>query len=177
MTTDIDLDSIESAARAATPGPWRLSDGRPVRVLDADNCYVCTGHTPAGDRDLAHIATAHPGAVLAMVARIRELEGAVDTAIDLLDEAGIDNERSQSLTAARWLTKPEVAAVFRALLPAEDFTRNAEWLRKNRDAYEGKWIALFDGELVDQDSSRLALHKRLMAAGRLCRGTLFTKVD
>jgi hypothetical protein len=58
-----------------------------------------------------------------------------------------------------------------------DFNQNASWLKQHRDSFVGEWVALANGELVDHDKSRLALHRRLEAAGKLARGTLFTKVD
>lgn len=58
-----------------------------------------------------------------------------------------------------------------------DFSQNAEWLRRNRASFTGMWVALYEGRLVDHDASRLALHRRLQAAGKLTKGTLFTKVD
>jgi hypothetical protein len=39
------------------------------------------------------------------------------------------------------------------------------------------WVALYEGALVGHDRSRIALHRRLEAAGKLVKGTLFTKVD
>ncbi len=58
-----------------------------------------------------------------------------------------------------------------------DFKGNAEWLRRNRSSFAGMWVALAAGQLVDHDKSRLALHRRLEAAGKLVKGTLFTKVN
>lgn len=87
----LDLDAIEQSARAATPGPWE---------------YVAFRHmqhdvfTPEDDRPLAegagtihcwhaadarHIATANPSTVLALVARVRELEAAI---LALSDQSG-----------------------------------------------------------------------------------------
>lgn len=57
-----------------------------------------------------------------------------------------------------------------------DFARNAAWLREHSRAYVGKWVALANGGLVDHDTSRLALHRRLDSAGRLVSVTLIAKV-
>lgn len=58
-----------------------------------------------------------------------------------------------------------------------DFKRNADWLRRNRTSFRGAWVAVYNGQLVDHDKSRLALHHRLEGSGRLVQGTLFAKVD
>lgn len=52
----------------------------------------------------------------------------------------------------------------------------AEWFKRNRAQYAGKWVALDqDGRLIDADASRAALRRRLLAAGRL-RGAVLTQV-
>jgi hypothetical protein len=54
-------------------------------------------------------------------------------------------------------------------------TRNAEWLRVNAEAHAGKWVALREGALVDEDTSRVALQRRLEQAGSLT-GITFVRV-
>ncbi len=63
------------------------------------------------------------------------------------------------------------------LMRHSDFAKNATWLRAHRTTYVGTWVALFDGQLVDYDRSRLALHRRLEAADKLVKGTLFVKLE
>jgi hypothetical protein len=87
MTPDPDptagrLAELERLARAATPGPWERetdSDGNatPYLVMAGDIRISDTGwdvgKKQAG-RNTAFIAAAHPGTVLALVERVRELE-------------------------------------------------------------------------------------------------------
>lgn len=56
------------------------------------------------------------------------------------------------------------------------FARNLAWLRLHRDEHVGKWVALYNGELVDSDASRVALQKRLGEHPNL-EDTLFVQVD
>lgn len=56
-------------------------------------------------------------------------------------------------------------------------TRNVEWIRGNWKSFVGEWVVLVDGQLVDHDKSRLALHRRLETIGKLVKGTLFIKVE
>jgi hypothetical protein len=95
----IDLDKLEQAAKAATPGPWRVSiddkwpggDGNPsvmgiygperivdyglgperhdLRIVETDG-----GHYEPRWDDANFIATCSPDVVLALVQRVRELE-------------------------------------------------------------------------------------------------------
>lgn len=79
----IDLDALEKLAREATPGPWEIEYGTGddegevyglrarlgERLIETD-----TGIYPPRRRDAAFIAAANPSTVLALVARVRELE-------------------------------------------------------------------------------------------------------
>lgn len=57
-----------------------------------------------------------------------------------------------------------------------DFDANSTWLREHRGDYQGKWVALRDGSLIDCDSSFIALRDRLRNNG-LERGTFCAKVE
>lgn len=46
-----------------------------------------------------------------------------------------------------------------------DFDANSAWLRKHRGDYQGKWVALRDGNLMDFDSSFKVLRNRLREKG------------
>lgn len=48
-----------------------------------------------------------------------------------------------------------------ATLPFDDFEANAEWARVNKKNYEGKWIALLSGELLDCDDEKGFLEERI----------------
>jgi hypothetical protein len=90
MTPDPDptagrLAELERLARAATPGPWEAEHrchGRTAADDEAGGLGLeVRGPEPATDRgqfargaDAAFIAAAHPGTVLALVERVRELE-------------------------------------------------------------------------------------------------------
>jgi len=84
-----DLSRLESLAREATPGEWEAwdepSEGAPTVARCNDNgcreiAYITEHpHLPDPRKDAsanaAYIAAANPAAVLALIARVRELEG------------------------------------------------------------------------------------------------------
>lgn len=84
----LDIPALEAAAKAATPGPWRdsaeqrspgwriVSSGTP----DGPGSTVAQWCLPA---DALHIATAHPAAVLALIAEVRALRAGLVEACDL----------------------------------------------------------------------------------------------
>lgn len=91
---DIDLDALEAAALAATPGPWILGclatwdcEGVPIRYVyrtknetHHTRTRVISGLDEAGvqmdcDSDAAHIAAANPAVVLELIRRLRAAEG------------------------------------------------------------------------------------------------------
>lgn len=75
----IDIDAMEAAARAATPGPWvHRRDGLPELnnqceiVESADSADSLIVYQKMHNiNDAAHIAAANPGAVLALIAVAR----------------------------------------------------------------------------------------------------------
>jgi hypothetical protein len=86
----IDIDKIEAAAKAATPGPWVMECGDDPEnwsryfptVGAADIEIVGTEGFYCGERDVDianadHIATANPATVLEMVSMIRERDAQV----------------------------------------------------------------------------------------------------
>lgn len=90
--TELNLDAIQARAEAATPGLWtveRWEDfaGRPAYTVD--NAVRWREHTNSidcgPDQETAVFLAASRVDVLALVARIRELEAEV---FDLMDEAG-----------------------------------------------------------------------------------------
>jgi len=70
--TDEQLSALEAAARAATPGPWMSLDFQPWKVWDGEGNNLLGSF--ANDCDGAYIAAANPAVVLALIARVRELE-------------------------------------------------------------------------------------------------------
>ena len=78
----IDLDSLESAARAATPGPWENAEDAVFRVtVEAGDRWVCdciSGkvHSSQEAKDAAYIAAANPAVVLELVTELRKARAA-----------------------------------------------------------------------------------------------------
>lgn len=75
----IDLDALEAAASIATPGPWVcLSDERRILATKADRSevLVCDDFGMISP-NRAFIAVANPAVILALCARVRELEAAL----------------------------------------------------------------------------------------------------
>lgn len=90
--SEIDLDALEQKARAATPGDWlpesteMYEDGEATCVYRAlgPPCGVegdpeqCDDAADQAHRDAAFIAAASPDVILALVARVRAAEGALE---------------------------------------------------------------------------------------------------
>ena len=74
--TDTELDALEAAAKAATPGPWRQSKH--------DKEFVCFNDTTLrgsdinGELNAAYIAAANPAAVLGLIAELRNTKKALE---------------------------------------------------------------------------------------------------
>jgi len=105
----LDLDKLEALARAATAGPWlhRRDPGNPigaqhcVKLASENGAWVCdcidnadrsTVGGIAGERNAAVIASAHPDAVLALIAFARRAQpyatgGTVPGGLHLAGEA------------------------------------------------------------------------------------------
>jgi hypothetical protein len=74
---------------------------------------------------------------------------------------------------ARHLRPPEVRPS--AYRPRRDFGADHAWLRENRDAFLGRWVALSSGKLLDTDARLDPLVERLTARG-IIEGVLVTQV-
>lgn len=86
----IDLDALEAAASIATPGPWVcLSDERRILATKADRSevLVCDDFGMISP-NRAFIAVANPAVILALCARVRELEQTEAEARFILELAG-----------------------------------------------------------------------------------------
>jgi hypothetical protein len=134
----LDLDAIESAAKAATPGPWRLSDGHGLCVdagdeMIADMDPASTNGAWEGKRvDATFIALANHASVLALIAEIRALRaGLEEAAAEVLDHQaklariynamcgamawlGANDDRSETEAADIDNIRAEMHAVFTA---------------------------------------------------------------
>lgn len=108
-----DLDALERAAQAATPGPWYQSgspwfstgslvlSGSPDRhagymIVDTDPLDyredIPDGEVADPDDDAAYIAAANPAAIRSLIARLREAERQRDEA-----RAALEKAQTQSL--------------------------------------------------------------------------------
>lgn len=77
----------------------------------------------------------------------------------------------------RWallLAEPEVSKQPREARQNSDY--NFRWLKANKHKYLGQWIAIKNGMLIDSDSDRVVLHRRLKAQNQLA-GLLFIHVE
>lgn len=75
-----DLDALAALAREATAGPWfrPIANDTAIRSDDVDIAQTVGAYELEWQRmeaDAAYIAAANPAAVLALIARVRELEG------------------------------------------------------------------------------------------------------
>jgi hypothetical protein len=57
------------------------------------------------------------------------------------------------------LAPPRVTTLEHAT--GKSMKRDADWLAAHAKEYEGQWVALRDGQLVDADPDPVVLHKRL----------------
>lgn len=83
--TDAELDALEAAARAATPGEWKTTNRKfvspisgveyPAITVDAEDRMVCDAQTRPNDA--AHIVATQPARVLPLIEEVRRLRAAV----------------------------------------------------------------------------------------------------
>jgi hypothetical protein len=86
MDTMIDIDKIEAAAKAATPGPWDY-DHEPgyCGALWAKTAVVCDFDTEPSKENAHHITTSNPTTVREMVSMIRKQREVMQQALDALN--------------------------------------------------------------------------------------------
>lgn len=102
-----DLDALERAAQAATPGPWTAheagipaSSGRHFVARTGGEWVGATGYGPQSYRDAAYIAAANPAAIRSLIARLREAERQRDEARAALETISESHIPSMPMTAA-----------------------------------------------------------------------------
>lgn len=111
------LDELEAKARAATPGPWRVSSffpySRAERVWQVEGVLRWREHTNSlhcdGDQATAEfIAAANPAVILELVALVRSgvefldaWKAHADLVFDPLPPPGVRRAREDRLIAAR----------------------------------------------------------------------------
>lgn len=79
----IDLDAIESAAKAATPGPWNI-----VRDPDGYTHYIGPSLVTQVRDDADYIAAANPAVVLELVTELRAKNKLLE---EIFDDCGDKN--------------------------------------------------------------------------------------
>lgn len=90
MSEKLNLDAIEARVNAATLGPW--TTGESGSFVCGENEYIIstdTSYCPPKPDDCAFIAAARED-VPALLARVHELEGELDTMHDVLEANGLD---------------------------------------------------------------------------------------
>ena len=114
--TPADLSRLESLARKATPGPWfrPIANDTAVRSDDVDIAQTVGAYELEWERmeaDAAYIAAANPAAVLALIERVRELEGKLEAIRDECDgkedaDDGIPNTAMRCMMIVEGTNKP-----------------------------------------------------------------------
>lgn len=118
----IDMNTIEAAAKAATPGPWEAAgpsfgEQLPkylncVGAMDDDDenfvdvCVSPFEEDECASADMAFIATANPATVLEMVSMIRERDAVLRQALSALEAAKEGWTTSQAIAAIKGVLEP-----------------------------------------------------------------------
>lgn len=116
-------------------------------------------------------ARAHPDLLEAEIRRLVK-EGYPREAKELAEKTpeglspGLDKLR-------RFLAYPP--RTFRSPATGKNFAADFKWIEEHYHEYQGQWVAIKDGALVDSDPSHKALQERLENEGRMEEGTLFFK--
>ncbi|MDC0709899.1 hypothetical protein POL68_15605 [Stigmatella sp. ncwal1] len=145
---------------ARSGAPRTKLEGR-VAALEKENAAIKAELASLKERGVAG-----PVASLVEVGRITEARQLV----------GLLAQASPAPSLERWsqvLAPPVVHSENEAT--ASPFARNAEWLRQNSEDHVGKWVALREGSLVDEDPSRVVLQRRLAQANAL-EGITFVRL-
>lgn len=91
----IDLDHLEVAAKAATPGPWRVDCPRKNARIKSGDMFVMESYAANAvrlDADAAFIAAANPETILALIRELRELRQEEEVDAALIATLRKDNE-------------------------------------------------------------------------------------
>jgi len=99
----IDLDALEAVARAATPGPWEAepyrytADDDRVRVTSPSDGHLFNLAEGVEPVNASHIAAFDPPTVLALIAKLREAEAAIEKEDDLVARHHLDTTVGQAV--------------------------------------------------------------------------------
>lgn len=90
---NIDLDRLEAAAKAATPGPWNPSPGRALVVSQKDIsepviCNCLSEQFAQAPKDAAFISAVNPAVVLELIAELRAKNRLLE---EIFDDCGDKN--------------------------------------------------------------------------------------
>lgn len=114
----IDLDALEQAARAATPGPWHVREisypERAAPEIYADNRRIARINkskvmpAPESNQNVRFIAAANPAVVLELIARLKRAEALLaEFVADWEDGSDFDHRQLRGyVSAARSILPP-----------------------------------------------------------------------
>jgi hypothetical protein len=134
---EIDLDALEKAALAASPGPWEYAEdkyvNRRVQTVGGKPDYVVWPYeaTCVSEEDGAYIAAANPAVVLELIRRLREAESELAGA-----NAAVAEARANDMTAMRWLADARFASGDNGKRMLPEFVEYLKELRTQADRYE-----------------------------------------
>ena len=102
--TDAELSALETAAKAATPGPWR-HPGRALVVsrMSADEPLVCdclSREFAQAPKDAAFIAAANPAVVLELIAELRQTREVAKVSYGMIRDA-VDRVAAKEATCQK----------------------------------------------------------------------------
>lgn len=108
----IDIDKIEAAAKAATPGVWCRDFTRvTAKELGWDRVADTEFDNDSMVENATHIATANPSAVLEMVSMIRERDAVLRQALEVLQDNRPDIDRVERKAYMLGYYDPAIAAI------------------------------------------------------------------
>lgn len=76
--TDTELNALEAAAVAATPGPWRADSLNNVRHGSEIVIHATIAYVEPRAADAAYVATANPATILKLIAKLRQVNAERD---------------------------------------------------------------------------------------------------
>lgn len=110
--TDAELDSLEAAAKAATPGPWEDLSNHPDHLRGtinrgAKHIAIC-GYLDTWEEErrvtlkemlanAAYIAAANPSAILSLIAELRQARTIAEASYGMVKEA-VDRAAAKEAT-------------------------------------------------------------------------------
>jgi hypothetical protein len=150
--------------RSRGPKRWRARNDQVLREYTRRHSHPADVERVQALVDLVH----------SLQQRVEALERRdLDHLLSLLNTGRVEDARrwlkvvgpDKTLDAWREVLRPPVAREVPAT-GKDDLGKVQAWLDTKRVPFIGKWVALLDGDLVDSDASRVALHRRLEQAPR-----------